>query len=299
MDMLQKEKEAIAEQSPAVHGLPSPQYTAADDVADDKHESRVDTPPAGYTPGPSPYQKVPVGWNIYYKPWSNGAFQLGPHADQLVLALKLHISLRSSRPWLILFDGGADTKTSPPRRLATDHREGFLKPNSVITVPGPGDGPPVTEKLTVHSGRVTFSFDVGGTGGKGTTRREDFEWRHSRGKEVRVLGGSAQGWKLVRLGGAGGSGSGSADDGPLPERKSRTARKRARKARPHGLTSDGLPVVAVYADNLSWTKKARFHFIGAGATDELGEPWAMYVTMSALHIWRLMMSRGDDTPMTY
>ncbi|KAJ3473450.1 hypothetical protein NLG97_g10301 [Lecanicillium saksenae] len=66
----------------------------------------------------------------------------------------------------------------------------------------------------------------------------------------------------------------------------------SRSERPHGESSDGRPIVAVFADNsrVSRSKLARFHFLGAGATNEFGEEWAMYVTMTALRIWEMMMN---------
>lgn len=267
MGKLQKEQEALAEQSSAGHDLAPPEYAAA--ASDDSNAP--DAPPPGYTPGPSPYEKVPVGWNLYYKAWSMRTFHIGPHADQPVFALELHSGLLSSRPFLILFDG-ADAKTAP--RIATAHRDGLMKGHAAITVPGAA----APEKLTVHSRRMNFSFNVGS--GK-ETRREDFEWRYSHGKEVKVLDRWGRGWKLVRLGADGGGGGGGEGQDKV-----------GRSARPHGESSDGHPVVAVFADNSKWskTKVARFHFVGAGATDEFGEPWAMFVTMSALRIWELMMN---------
>ncbi|EAQ92046.1 hypothetical protein CHGG_00281 [Chaetomium globosum CBS 148.51] len=51
-----------------------------------------------------------------------------------------------------------------------------------------------------------FAMAVGGGGGS-SAGVERFEWRRSRGGEVKgVEGGSGWGWKLVRVGGSGGSG---------------------------------------------------------------------------------------------
>ncbi|OAA37077.1 hypothetical protein BBO_07776 [Beauveria brongniartii RCEF 3172] len=293
MGKLQKKQEALAEQSSDVHNLATPEYTSTvpsffpDDDNDD--DNTPSAPPPGYTPGPSPYRRVPVGWNLYYKPWSMRTYHIGPHADQPVFSLELHSGLLSSRPFLIL--------------LATAHRDGLFKGHAAITLLEP----PLTEKLTVHTRRLSFSFPIssssgggggGGGGGKGTTnapprRRQDFEWRYSHGKEVRALDRWGQGWKLVHLesddggreGGSGGGGSSSSSS------EGKTTTTTRRMERPHGETSDGRPVVAVLADNSKWsrTKLARFHFVGAGATDEFGEAWALYVTMTALRIWEMMM----------
>ncbi|KAM3519248.1 hypothetical protein NHJ13051_007642 [Beauveria bassiana] len=306
MGKLEKKQEALAEQSSDIHDLPSPKYTSTapshfpDDDDDDNTPS---APPPGYIPGPSPYQKVPVGWNLYYKPWSMRTYHIGTHADQPVFSLELHSGLLSSRPFLILLDGGssgggsgsggADTKT-PPRRLATAHRDGLFKAHAAITLLLVD--PPLTEKLTAHTRRLSFSFPVSGTGNNNNNnnsnntpqqRRQDFEWRYSHGKEVRALDRWGQGWKLVHLDSDGDGGGGS-------EGKTTTTTTTRRMERPHGETSDGRPVVAVLADNSKWsrTKLARFHFVGAGATDEFGEAWALYVTMTALRIWEMTMNAG-------
>lgn len=282
MGKLQKEHEARAESSDLPHDAP-PAYvdtnTADTSTPDD------DAPPPGYTPGPSPYEKVPVGWNLYYKTWSLRTFLLGPHADQPRFALSLHSAILSSRPFLILFDG-PDTKSSP--QLATAHREGMIRGHSRITVPSrPGSASPtVTEKMTAKTTRFRFSFNVGR--GK-DTRREDFEWRYSHGKEVKVLDRWSLGWKLVHLG--------PSDGASLSQTSTAGSGSTSRSQRPHGEASDGNPIVAVFADNskLSKNKLAKFHFVGAGATDEFGEDWALYVTMSALRIWELTMNSGTSS----
>ncbi|EGX89304.1 hypothetical protein CCM_07555 [Cordyceps militaris CM01] len=57
---------------------------------------------------------------------------------------------------------------------------------------------------------------------------------------------------------------------------------------------DAHPVVAVFAEDSSrsGTELARFRFVGAGATDAFGEPWALYVSMTALRIWEMMLGAG-------
>ena len=84
----------------------------------------------------------------------------------------------------------------------------------------------------------TFAMPVGG-------RMERFQWRRSRGKEVKRLGGWGSKWKLVRL--------------------------------------DGDEIVAVYAVDL-WTPNlsGRFEFLGAGATKELGRDWTIATVVTAL-----------------
>lgn len=114
----------------------------------------------------------------------------------------------------------------------------------------------------------TYTFEVH-VGPKGTMR-ERFEWRKSRGKEIKELAGHSYGWKLVRLAGPVNSLDG-----------------RSRKEREYGYTSDGLEVVALIAHNASWSMNKGFRFasMGSGLTGTMGENWVIIVVTSALQLW--------------
>ncbi|KAF5230433.1 hypothetical protein FANTH_13839 [Fusarium anthophilum] len=98
---------------------------------------------------------------------------------------------------------------------------------------------------------------------------EGFEWRRSRGIEVRSVGQSSSGgYKLVRVG------STSFHDGSTNR---------------VGYTRDGKEVVAVWANTStfkSWSGVGEFQFRGSGATGELGQLWALMAVMSCLSIWQ-------------
>lgn len=98
-------------------------------------------------------------------------------------------------------------------------------------------------------------------------RKEPYEWRRSNSYAVGGLGGSSQGWKLVRLanelppGGLAVAGSGP----------------------PSG---DGHEVVAVCTNAvMSMTKLWKFSFLGTGLSGVLGERWAVMAVMTGLVIW--------------
>ncbi|KAH6894684.1 hypothetical protein B0T10DRAFT_480949 [Thelonectria olida] len=121
--------------------------------------------------------------------------------------------------------------------------------------------------------RYWFGLEVG----HGAQRRLNrFEWRHSHGAEVRSLGGSKWGWKLVRLGadsGAEGLNTVEATEGN------------------EALASDGGEIVAVWADatGLTLTRVGEFHLVGSGATGELGQSFSLMAVASCLCIWLTMM----------
>ncbi|TEA11420.1 hypothetical protein C8034_v006865 [Colletotrichum sidae] len=98
-------------------------------------------------------------------------------------------------------------------------------------------------------------------------RPERFQWRPSRGKEVRAVARrDACGWKLVRTArhdaGAGG----------------------IREERATGFASDGAEVVAVIVQPERYTGFT-FAFRGSGRTDEMGEAWKLVALMSGLWMW--------------
>ena len=101
------------------------------------------------------------------------------------------------------------------------------------------------EVRTVDCFSRTHSFEVEVGVGGGRMVRERFEWRSSRGAEVKDVGGSHRGHKLVR--------------------------------------ANGGEVVATYAEwSMSMTKQLGFQFVGSGAAGVLGERWAVMAVISAL-----------------
>lgn len=125
------------------------------------------------------------------------------------------------------------------------------------------------------SGALAFSFSVeipwpsstAPNSSEVTWRKEPYEWRRSNSYAVGGLGGSSQGWKLVRL------------SNELP---------------PGGLTmsgsgppsGDGHEVVAVCTNAvMSMTKLWKFSFLGTGLSGALGERWAVMAVMTGLVIW--------------
>ncbi|KAI1768411.1 hypothetical protein GGR53DRAFT_532337 [Hypoxylon sp. FL1150] len=118
-----------------------------------------------------------------------------------------------------------------------------------------------------------FSMKVGQPGHQHV---EQFEWRSTRGSEVRGLHPRAYGWKLVRVGRKSGDGGG-------------------REVRATGESSDGKEIVAVWGTTrssfLGWLllrKKAfMFQLRGSGETGELGPKFHVFALMTALQIYSM------------
>ncbi|WPH01516.1 Hypothetical protein R9X50_00436200 [Acrodontium crateriforme] len=144
--------------------------------------------------------------------------------------------------------------------------------SSILKLPGD-----TAEKLQSHTRLTSVSFTfivpVPSKGG-GAKYPEKFEWRQSRGAEVKSAASSkyTTGWKLVRLSNENATGVGG-----------------RRKDREIGETSDGKEVVAVWANyaKMSMTKVACFQFCGTGATGELGDEWTLMAVLSVLRLWQV------------
>ena len=226
------------------------------------------------TPGPSPYKHLPLSFNIYYKQWFSSMYQIGSHENQPLFTIQRHGAWGHGKPMIVLHEG-ADSKGPI---VGTVTKEGLMNHDAVIELPQGSGGGGITIReplasdvsLTLKNSRFTFSFDVGRPGKE--TRREAFEWRISKSVEVRTLDSMAFGWKLVRLG---------ADNLPA-------GRGGERGAREVGETSDGREVVAAWSENsrMTLSKIAKFHFLGAGATGEFGDEWALMAALSAFRLWK-------------
>lgn len=228
-------------------------------------------PPTAFLPqGPPPPATTinpylfPPTFNGYYSWSSLSTFHLGTSATHKSHAVKVHASLFSSKQTLALH-AGPTTDTHPvlARVESRGCGSGF-----VVTVPAQGMDA-VVRVEGVRKGMLSevlrFEVEVGGEKGG----REGFEWRCSRGEDVRgVAQGCSFGWKLVRLGDGGGVGG-------------------VGEAGGHAVASDGREIVAVVAHNASWsaTKGLRFAFLGAGLAGAFGEVWELVAVASALKLW--------------
>ncbi|KAK0622020.1 hypothetical protein B0T17DRAFT_618386 [Bombardia bombarda] len=214
---------------------------------------------------PWPYKRLPRSFNIYYKQWFSSMYQLGEHENQPLFTIQRHAAWGHDKPMMVLHEG-ADPKGPV---VATVTKEGVMKHDTVIEL-GTIREPLVSDvSMTLKNSRFTFSFDVGRAGKE--TRRESFEWRISKAIEVRALDSMAFGWKLVRLG---------------PDHN--TGRGGSRGLRDVGEASDGHEVVAAWSENSGMTlsKIAKVHFLGAGATGEFGDDWALMAALSAFRLWK-------------
>lgn len=178
-------------------------------------------------------------------------------------ALTLHICDENAEPLCLItlpkgwFGGmfvhsGMSKEDAP---LTKAELVGKLGVSSKITIyPAISDGNLITEELRYHGngwlGAYAFAILI-----EAEKLPEKFEWRGSKGEEVKNLGETSPGFKLVRIG---------RDD----------------------------EVVAVWASpklSKSIYKAAKFQFLGSGATGELGEAWAKMAVTSFLTMYSKTM----------
>ncbi|KAK5651430.1 hypothetical protein OQA88_12518 [Cercophora sp. LCS_1] len=164
----------------------------------------------------------------------------------------------------LIFYNGPSKEHAP---LARAKPAGFAAKDFAITLPAVSPHDPERTEIMRHVSSLWqkdmywFAFPVGDA-------TERFEWRRSRGEEVKdVRNGAGRGWKLVRMG----------DIIPAGERGGEHEHNSG--GGDYGVSSDGREIVAVWADygSLSLSKMGTIEFRGSGATEELGNMWRVMV----------------------
>ncbi|KAI0137395.1 hypothetical protein BJ170DRAFT_605712 [Xylariales sp. AK1849] len=225
-----------------------------------------------------PTGPFPSTLNMYYtKALRTPTFHLGEQEDKPLYAATFHSGFQKKGSHVVLHS----TPDPDSPALASAERIGRLGHRSLVTLPGPEPGSAsVVEEMHAHVSITSVSYSFAVEVGQGADvrhknpeiRREKFEWRSSRGGEVKHLGSGTVGRKLVRLyveaDGVGGT----------------------RAVRDQGATSDGKEIVAVWADNPKWSanRTGGFQFLGSGATGELGERFGVMAVITAVRIWELI-----------
>ncbi|KAK6825101.1 hypothetical protein PG989_013156 [Apiospora arundinis] len=287
---------------------PPPPYTEGEgnEASSSSRPASAVSAAAQKVPPPAPattaYRQFPAAFNLYHQKSKSGrslVYTLGEHDSEPLYTLTIHSGV-SGNPSLVLHNG---PDPAAPALATADKEPGeetfankITGKASIITLPAlPNFGRPTTEEplethVTISGAGYAFSLEVQRgvlgaiTGNDDSTNdndkkdadkaseqwtRERFEWRHSRGSEVKALDRLNSGWKLVRIhseaDGVGGT----------------------RRARDQGASSDGKELVAVFAEVSGWStsKVVKFKFLGSGATGEMGTRWSVMAVMTALRIW--------------
>ncbi|VUC37656.1 unnamed protein product [Clonostachys rosea] len=203
--------------------------------------------------------KFPAKFTCFYH-WNSFTFHLGTSKKDLLFAVS------PARLWgqkETLLRTGPE-KSDPPLATAGTLK-GSKQTSSLIKV-HPHSGGEHKEILEVtmtgdYENTHRFSVPVGEK-----QQLEFFEWRNSRGAEVREAADKkTTGYKLVRLS------------------DSDVDRGGSRKEREAGFTSDGRRVVAVAFHTASWMGGPQFAFL----CDTLGETFEIVAVMSFLRIYEL------------
>ncbi|KAI1378448.1 hypothetical protein F4677DRAFT_395718 [Hypoxylon crocopeplum] len=222
-------------------------------------------------------QRFPASWSLY-RSTTSGVYHLGADGSPPLFAVSQTPNPSAGQPNLTLHDG--PTADRPPLATGERHKTFTGGVHSVITLPGSGSGISPEEPLrtVVSWPHISYAFDVdvgaADPGDLGRLRRETFEWRHSAGPAVSLLGAASSGWKLIRT-----------SPDPVPGVGSDAWHFTGGGE----FSSDGKEIVAVWADSRRSPRPdevMRFRFLGTGASGVLGERWAAMAVVSALRVWQ-------------
>ncbi|RMJ09768.1 hypothetical protein BHE90_013887 [Fusarium euwallaceae] len=223
----------------------------------------------------------PVIRATYKKSWSKIIVRLGEPDQEPVYCLSLPQGFYGK---MIMHDG-----PDPDSPALGGAKPDGWRVDFNIQLPGiPGTNIGESVEILRHKNRKPERYWFGMQVGEGANRHvERFEWRRSHGSEVKSVGESKWGWKLVRVGH-------NVDD-PNDEAEA----SGEEPDRPDGFTSDGKEVVAVWADSsISWksmSKIGTFELRGSGRTGELGTQWAVMALLSCMCQWQAMMMASSTT----
>jgi hypothetical protein len=180
---------------------------------------------------------------------------------------------------------GGPSKYHPP--LANVERAGEMHEYFSITLPALPPYEQRTEILRCPASRKQpwywFAMEIG----DGPHRRvERFEWRRSRGSEVRSIADKSRwgygGWKLLRMGDESNDGGDHAKSG----------------MRVDGYSSDQKEVVAVWAHagtlKTARSKMGDLEYRGTGATGELGQLWSIMAAVTYMCIWQKSKQESEE-----
>lgn len=266
--------------------------------------------------------KWPESWNLYH----NGFFHphtkhIGQHAKDETFPFTLHTPMFGGtfgRPALFLHEGTSKKDTKVAAVKPIKYHNPFTKNYWVPTnknnfrvllhtkASTPGDSFKVENcqpvdvacLFSAHLVRRVFAFslDVPGAG----YGAQSFEWRESRGQEVRSLHsgpewmdkvGASFGWVLVWLNSPNTAGRrGGAGRGRERPKQSGFLAGVADKASEFMSGGEDGEVVAVWAEgNMKGSKLGLFRFLGSGKA-QLGDQFMVVAVMTAMQIYQIQVA---------
>ncbi|KAF6814000.1 hypothetical protein CMUS01_12727 [Colletotrichum musicola] len=237
-------------------------YTTEDAPSYDPPTFHGDAP--GSTQLAAATARYPPTLNLYYQWKLKQVYYLGPSSEKKLHAVSLDSKLFSRKQTLLFHDGPTDK--APVLATATRSVSGWSDKATITIRRSDGSDAEILVHRPADSGfmkSATRNFTISTP--KGAV--EEFQWRTTHGNEIKELAGRSYGWKLIRL-----SGGQAAPQQKKPDL---------------GFTSDGKEVVAVLAQNMSWsmTKGYRFAFMGSGLTGVFGEDWETAAVFSGFLLW--------------
>ncbi|PIA91924.1 hypothetical protein CB0940_09116 [Cercospora beticola] len=252
--------------------------------------------------------RFPSRFNLYHKKlsWRKTTWILGEHYNQPLFSIVLVSGWKGTKFILHRGDITSSSLKDPSSSsdgentvLAEIGSKRYMSIHNMISLPKHNVLEELHTKFSFQSPSYSFSAPVKKAGGEKVVQ-ERFVWRQSHGQEVKHVSKNKYvwGWKLVRLdsetgGGSVGDAGEEADPTIVRSRNSGEGSSKGggkRYERDLGESSDGKEVVAVWADNMKWSKNklVKFEFLGAGRTGELGEVVEIMAVSSGMRIWQIL-----------
>jgi len=232
------------------------------------HSSADFSGPSSLSSAPGAALKLPQSFWLDYRRHSSTSF-IGAEKGGRDFAVTVPSRMNCfAHRAITLRDGSAKDS---PALVSVKSQKGSLGRRSVISLPSTGEKDPGQDIVGAFGpGGSSKGFDV--TLENGTV--EHFEWRKSKGDEVKNLASGSQGWKLVRMNSPYTLAGGQAEFPP-------------------GYTSDGREIVAVAAYPKMFRNSPRFEFLGSGARGEMGVRFELVAAISFVHMYEIAMQQGS------
>ncbi|KAF2756992.1 hypothetical protein EJ05DRAFT_477212 [Pseudovirgaria hyperparasitica] len=199
------------------------------------------TPGDSFSPDLEPLMGIAINWGILGKP---------------LLTLYERFDKNSAKLGIVRYSGvlGKHSMIELPAKGSGEQHDGSDDDENHSS-----DAEKVQLRMKIGFPACRFEFTMPVASEKGT-RDERFEWRGSKGAEVKELEAWKYGFKLVRL-----------DSDEVTSSSS----------------NGEVVAAAAWPGKMSLTQLAKFKFLGSAERGELGEMWAVMAVMSFLRIMQI------------
>ncbi|KFA66856.1 hypothetical protein S40285_09547 [Stachybotrys chlorohalonatus IBT 40285] len=268
---------------------PPPRYSLSENWSGTADTERGDVEPFISEPG-SGLTKLPPAFSVYFNHKDLSEFTFGTSSSRIFCKVLTNWNKPDAAFSLVFHDGPMHEApilaTTGDVVMCHGQEATITLPNrSEITNAGQQGGELKARFEKAHWGNYHFVFRIvvpAPPDSKTPARQETFEWRSTRGDEIKNLdfditsskgkkASGADGWKLIRMAPQVSTSEAGLSGGKYKERDT-------------SFTSNGKEIVALLGQARSWklNNPLRFEFVGAGLTGVLGRDWEVVSVATGL-----------------